>query len=231
MSLAWRFIILRATPPGASKSDNLGEYPQASPGTTVPSGVRECEDPSEQIFIRILSVLISMGFGKDGRGQILYDQISAGIGTIAANDVSLMGGRYDGSMLEDFRIIKMDYWITLTPAQAITVLDGPITIGIASGDLTSAEIEEAIEAAPLGNSDVVANARSMRPVWPLESYVLKDPDTGGVPALTRKGSINIRWTFPNPTGWTYWAFNHGAGTLTTGNNIFGLLKLFGLWVA
>ncbi len=57
-----------------------------------------------------------MGFGKDGMGIIQYDFIDLGLGALASLDVINGNGRVAGNLVEDFRIIKMDYWIAFRPA-------------------------------------------------------------------------------------------------------------------
>ena len=87
------------------------------------------------------SLLIDL---RDGKGQIIWDRVaSADMGALAANDLVSISGAVFDAMVEDFRIIKMDYWIGLTPAQAIVILDGPILVGVAAGQLDAAEVEEA----------------------------------------------------------------------------------------
>ncbi len=170
-----------------------------------------------------------MGFGKDGMGQILYDQIRGGLGALATLDVALLGGSYDAALVEDFRIFKMDYWMNISPNQATVILDGPVIIGIAAGNLTAAEIEQSLEAIPL-NADATALEESNRPVWPLETFLIPDADNADNSDLTRKGSINLRWTFQNPSGWVWWAYNLSSFNLITGSTVVTLAKMFGMWV-
>ncbi len=170
-----------------------------------------------------------MGFGKDGQGQIIYDQTRGGLGALAALDAVEIGGSYNDALVEDFRIMKMDYWMAILPATAITILDGPIIIGLAAGQITAAQVEQALEAVPL-NSDATALEESNRPVWPLEIFLIPDADLADNATLVRKGSINLRWTFNNPSGWVWWAYNVSSGALTTGSIAVILAKMFGMWV-
>jgi len=172
-----------------------------------------------------------MGFGKDGKGEILYDSVNGQpLGTLASQDVVLLPNNYDGGVLvDDFRIIKMDYMISVRPAQAVVVFDGPVIIGIAQGNLTAAQIEECIETTVL-NRGQVESENAMRPVWPLEIIMLPDPDAQ-INELTRKGSINLRWTFPNPSGWVWWAWNKSGFALVTGSTVEAHAKIFGVWVS
>ncbi len=172
-----------------------------------------------------------MGFGKDGKGTIGYDRVNAGaIGALAALDVLSLGGAYSGTLVEDLRMIKLDYSITIRPAAAISVLDGPVIVGIADAVLDGAAIEEAIESTIL-NPNSTDIELSMRPVWPLETFILIDPDAGGSSVLTKSGSKNIRWTFNNPNGWRWWIYNKSGAALVTGSFAEIFAKFFGVWVS
>ncbi len=171
-----------------------------------------------------------MGFGKDGQGQILYDSYAEGLGAIPTKDAIIFTNDYDGVLVEDFRIIKVDYWLSIGQSTPTVTSEGPVLIGIASGDLSAAKIEEALEAVPL-NRNSTALELSMRPVWPLEVFQLTDLDLGVQSDQTRKGSINLRWTFENPSGWTWFAYNFGGGAITTGLNAAMFAKIFGMWVS
>ncbi len=109
------------------------------------------------------------------------------------------------------------------------MFDGPILFGIADADLSAAEIEECIESTLLNPNQVPANEESMRAVWPLEMLTMHDPDQGPQ-ELVRKGSINLKWTFRNPAGWNYWAYNASGVVITTGSFIQCFSKSFGVWV-
>ncbi len=173
-----------------------------------------------------------MGFGKDGKGQILYEAAinDGALGTLASKDVVEFGGSYHEALEEDFRILKCEYMMAIAPAQAITVLDGPIVIGFAAANLSAAEIEECIEAVPVNRGDILLE-KTMRPVWPLEIMVFEDPDTGNSGAFVRKGSFNPKWTFQNPDGWVWWIYNLSTAALTTGSLLSIFAKYFGVWVS
>ncbi len=107
-------------------------------------------------------------------------------------------------------------------------------IGLADGDLTIAEIEEAIEAnGPLGPNDVVLSEQSMRPVWLLggvqaqaasQSEVTMSNETGGLKIVAKP-----RWTFARTKSWNWFLYNIGAAPLT-GAVAKVFAKSFGVWV-
>ncbi len=171
-----------------------------------------------------------MGFGKDKAGVIIYDAVEVDIGALNAQDASNLASRNGGNMVEDFRMLRMDYWMAIKPAQAVVVLDGPIIVGVSHGDLTGAEVEEALESIVLGNDNIVANEQAMRPVWPLEVFIIPDADSADNATLVRKGTFKPRWTFPNPAGWRWWVYNNSDAQLVTGTNLNILAKCFGVWL-
>ncbi len=172
-----------------------------------------------------------MGFGKDGKGVIIHDSVNnLDIGALAARDCVLITNRMGGTLVEDFRMIKTEYFLGIRPSQTTTLFGGPILIGVAYGDLIAAEIEEALESVVLGQGDLPAIEEAMRPVWPLEIILMPDADLGNSSDLTRKGEFSPRWTFPNPSGWRWWVYNMSTVALVAGNGISVQSKSFGVWV-
>lgn len=163
-----------------------------------------------------------MGFGKDGKGIIMYDGLSQALGTLTSFDVAEVGVLNAQTMTEDFRIIKIEGFAAW---EAPTSEEGPIVIGLASGELTDAEIEECLEARPVDRNDRVELEKSSRPVWPLA--ILGANQSNAETAVIDK---TIRWTFSNDDGWKYWAYSLDGTSLTTGSYVKGLLKIFGVWV-
>ncbi len=173
-----------------------------------------------------------MGFGKDGKGVIIVEKREQALGTLAQNTGILIATNL--ATLERFRMLKTEVICTLTNV-ATTELGG-IVLYLADGDLTLAEIEEAIETeGPLGPNDQIAEAIVMRPVFrvgaakmasgagALEATHLIN-DEGG-PLL----SINPRWTFARTKSWNWVIYNNGPAP-TTGTIAKIMAKNFGIWV-
>ncbi len=173
-----------------------------------------------------------MGFGKDGKGQILYETSisSLDMGALAARDAVEFVGSFNDALEEDFRILRVDYWISIRGAQAIVLEDGPIWVGFAAGNLAAGDVEGAIETIPVNQNDLGLE-NTNRPIWPLEMFTVQDPDTQAGDHQTIKGSFNPKWTFNNPDGWTWWVYNSSAFALVTGSAITINAKIFGMWVA
>ncbi len=171
-----------------------------------------------------------MGFGKDGKGAILWDQTQILPGALIPADVA--GAATNQNLIEDFRILRTDYWINYLPV-ATDGFEGPVLVGMAPGGLSAAEVEEAIDSVPTYPGDAPASERSLRPVWPLEAFVFLVDNAqgwGGHGELVKKGSFNPKWTFHDSDEWIWWVFNFSGNTLTTGGQVNIVAKHFGVWL-
>ncbi len=128
---------------------------------------------------------------------------------------------------EDLRILSIDLIATLTGS---TNEEGPIYYGIASDDLTAAEIASAINVdGPLGPGDIGRKELAERPVFVLGAFMPDAEGNGDIGPQNKRHSI--RWTFYNNAGgYTYFAFNASGGVLTTGAVVRLQDKIFGVWV-
>ncbi len=169
-----------------------------------------------------------MGFGKDGKGVIIREDDIITLATLASKTVV----KQDAAlvMAEDFRMIKVRSFIHLHGG-TFTDNDGPLIIGIANDELTVAEIKECLEAnGPLNRNDRIPEERSMRAVF--ELAMLQFVEGGAVVQQIVETPLEsiIRWTFSNPEGWTWFAYNFGGSALATGGVIKLRNKYFGVWV-
>ncbi len=170
-----------------------------------------------------------MGFGKDGMGVILWDFSTITPGALAAKDVASISSH--SSLIEDFRIIKIEWFFARDVADNA---QAHCLVGLAAGGLTAAEIEEALESAPIDSFDRPASEQTMRPVWPLSILgtqgFLQTNESSSVGTLSDRGEKTIRWTMPNTVGWSWWCYNITDTAFTTGDRIFVAAKIFGVWV-
>lgn len=172
-----------------------------------------------------------MGFGKDGTGVIIMQKQEQALLTLAQNTGILIATA--PAILERFRMLKAELTCTMTNVGAGEL--GGAELYLADGDLTLAEIEEAIEQiGPLGPNDTVAEAIAMRAVFRVasaagdisiaEEAVHLLNETGG-PLLIAKP----RWTFARTKAWNWVLYNNGPAP-TTGTIVKISAKLFGVWV-
>ncbi len=168
-----------------------------------------------------------MGFGKDGTGTIFREIQTITLSTLASG--AALKAAATAGIVEDFRILKTEYVAFVDGA----VTDGePFLIGIADNGLTVTEIQECLNTGdPSNPSDFPEAENAMRPVWVTDGYI----GHVGTAELTGRqklqGEIKLRWTFNDAvSGWTWFAFNIGGATMTTGVVVRIYAKHFGVWV-
>ncbi len=169
-----------------------------------------------------------MGFGKDGKGVIIRENRTQALGALANAAGILIGTPL--VTLERFRMIKNELWAAMT---GLTTGEGTgLLIGLADGDLTITEIEQAIEVAgPLGPNDQESANRAER--WTMFVGAV-DRETGTEAIFENekgghKMENTIRWTFARTKAWNYFVYNLGD-TITTGSSVKIRGKSFGVWV-
>lgn len=172
-----------------------------------------------------------MGFGKQGTGEILHERATLTIGGLAAAAaIKSTAGLLD-NLLDDFRIIKTEYLISQVGNWG--AVGDEIYFGICNGELTVAEIAANIVSnGPQNRNDRGRQESSMRAVWVLGQ--LKGSSTTIVEDVLDGGKVQektLRWTFSNPEGWSWFAFNPLTGALTTGAVFSITAKHFGVWVS
>ncbi len=168
-----------------------------------------------------------MGFGKDGKGTIIVEANMITLGALA-DDAAILA---DGSLTigEDFRILKSELFVGTN--ETIAAGDGPIYFGVANGELSVAEIAEAlVQSGPQNRNDAARTEQAMRKIEILA--VFGPGQNNGTGDLAWKGPIvtKPRWTYSDPEGWNYFAFNQSGGVLVTGTVLRYRAKHYGVWV-
>ncbi len=170
-----------------------------------------------------------MGFGKDGKGVIFRQRDTITLLTLGA--LTALKQNNPPALADSLRIIKSEGIASIRGATSVDG-DGPIELWLASDDLTTAEIVEAIAVTggiPLSREDRVGNERAMRPVFYLG--ILQNIAIGNAEGGWKvEWSRNIRWTFGDEASFTIVAFNRGSSALTTGGSIDMYHTVFGVWV-
>lgn len=167
-----------------------------------------------------------MGFGKDGRGSIIYQRVDITVGALGPLTMELTSSY---SLVDHFRILRAELYCIETGVTAGET--GELLVGLADGSLTDSEIEDAIESIAVepGGSNT---EEAERPVWPIglmphqgEAAIQGTHSQDGKPWVWTK-----RWTFREDTGWKWWIYNLGSNNRTTGATLRIFAKLYGVWV-
>ncbi len=171
-----------------------------------------------------------MGFGKDGKGAILRERTSVTVGGLAAGAVIKATAGIGGNLQEDFRILKTEYQIIQTGNWG--AVGDQILIGVADNEMSVTEMAQCLtNDGPTDRNDRVSTEVSERPVWLLNHFVGESTTVLRQPAEDGKlMDMSLRWTFSDPEGWTWFAFNPLTGALTSGAVFLIQAKHYGVWV-
>ena len=141
------------------------------------------------------------------------------------NDTTLSTALFASDFGEDIYIISLDanYSIhTLTAGQV------PIVVGWAHGDLTNAEISEAVTAEQTDPDDIIAREKARRPVRTVGVFA-----EGGTADMSLNDGVQLRtkikFSVGDGHGLNFWVFNRSDNTLTTGAVVSAFGTLYGRW--
>ncbi len=108
-----------------------------------------------------------------------------------------------------------------------TPTEGPLSIGYTHGDLSVAEVLEAITAELTDPDDIIAKERARRPVRKVGNFPVQAADeTFRDGAMVRTG---LGFSVGNDHKLDFWALNNSGATLTTGAIIDVDGVLYGRW--
>jgi len=147
------------------------------------------------------------------------------LATLGSGDVlsiSLLGA----ALGEDLFIISMDSYVAI---RSLTAGEVPLFVGMAHGDLSVTEIQEAIDASLTDPDDIIARERARRPVRRMGVF--------GDGVLTHQtlqyNTDNRRTTVKFSVGDGHaingWVGNESGGTLTTGAIVEWQGTIYGRW--
>lgn len=174
-----------------------------------------------------------MGFGKDGKGVIIHEDVTITLGALASQGGTLINAL---AIDEDVRILKSIIVATIT---GLTAGEGNgLLLYMTESDLTIASVEANIELnGPVSRGDPAAEeiaSRWVRLVGVTSHVEVNtshsfDNDKGG-PIL----EVKPRWTFirrrtSTEGGWNWVVYNNGA-SITTGAAVQLKAIHYGVWV-
>ncbi len=171
-----------------------------------------------------------MGFGKDGKGSIIYESRVIAIGGLSVQTGLIITTK--PAITEDFRMLKNQLIARIT---GLTAGEGEgLQLWLVEGDLSLAEFEAAIESiGPLSRHDVIGNELAMRFALPIGISRWTGETLTKLQFEGRDGELIMiskpRWTFGESTSWNWILYNDGTA-ITTGATIRLKSKSFGVWV-
>ncbi len=148
---------------------------------------------------------------------------STQLGTLAANTLTSGSGVLAAD--NEYRLISHKATWSLSD---FTAGEGPITVGIAHGDYTSAEIEEWFESqSSMTRADQIQqeqSSRKCRQVGTFPGILGNETLNDGKPIRTK-----CNWAIPEGTIVLVWVYNSGNASLTTSAEVQANGQIFGRW--
>ncbi len=176
-----------------------------------------------------------MGFGKDGKGAILKEQVTFALAGLAGQDLVQADSAI--SLDGDFRILKTDLTCVIT---GLTAGEGNgLILYMAQGELSAAEQEANIETnGPVSSQDRTNAELAER--WVRRLAILSGNTATNTERVMRNENnggllkFQPRWTFKrrrtaSSGGWNWSIYNDGV-TITTGATARILATHYGVWV-
>lgn len=164
----------------------------------------------------------SKGFGKQGKGFILYSRIEWSATIASGNHCAVQA---IVTLSKPFRVLKTEYFLELTAKNAA---EGPVVIGLHDSNLSATEVEEHYQASP-DPDDPVECEEMVRPVFAMTGFGNK----GGTECLSSRSGdafqeLKMRWSFNDSISMHMYDIDGNGITATT--TIQGLIKFYGVWV-
>lgn len=159
------------------------------------------------------------------RKQIVHGRSQMGLSTLASGSVIEGTTKIDAAREQGVKITKLMAACDFTNK---TSDEGPLVVGYAIGNMTAAEIAEALAADPQLNDDDVASEQANRkvvPVW----YIAEQP-SDNEDAVMKLEEISVPWDIAEGEAFTWWTLNNGPDTLTTGTIVNVWTTLVGEWL-
>ncbi len=159
------------------------------------------------------------------RGNI---QQTLALSTLAAN--TLISVNVSGNVTEPAWCSSVR--LTWSLAQFTQGVDeGPVTVGVAHSDYTSAEIEQTIEnSGSWEQGDLIAKEQSSRKIRIVGTFSQFSESESGALVLNDGKPITTKcgWKLSESQTVKFWAYNEGAQALTTGSDL-SVLGHANLW--
>ncbi len=161
---------------------------------------------------------------RSSRFQVIKVAEAADLGALATN-VAVKTLLWD--ITQDAYVIAADLTWTLF---GMDLLDGPVDVGLAHGDLTNSEIVNALDASPKSDSDIIALELTRRPVR-LAGTFAQPVNTGAGESLNdgKKMRTKCRFAITGSTDLVFFGVNRGAPALTVDTTLKVAGKVYINW--
>ncbi len=162
---------------------------------------------------------------KSRRGRLVVLPINAQITLGTTGDGAAVLANLIAALTEDIWVHSVDLTWAL---RGLTSGEVPIQVGISQGDLTAAEVVEAVTASPTGPGDIIANEHARRPVRISGQF----GDVGTDQTLAHGEMIRTKARFLVSDGKAFnaWALNRTGAAYTTGAVVRVTGRLYGRWL-
>ncbi len=150
------------------------------------------------------------------------------LGTLAANDAISSSTKIDSARLNGFRIAKVN---VLASVEGKTTTEGPIIWGV-SCNMNAAQVEDAIEADPQSSPDDDSKGvgQYLKMLGLIGIGTVAESLTGELLGVAQMTPVVMNWSVIEGKQFEVWAYNTGAGALTTGTAIRWAMEIFGVWL-
>ncbi len=159
-----------------------------------------------------------------GNQQVQYLISEVALGALATLSVAGTATIIDAARLQGMRIKKAKVGVTFKDK---TAGEGPLLVGMASVDLSNAEIAEALVADPQSARDSPANERANRQIYPIAMLPAGLAHAEEVQYLR---TLRYPWKrIMEGNGLKMFVFNMDTATLTTGCVVNFVIPVVGNW--
>ncbi len=166
--------------------------------------------------------------------QVRRKQRNSAFQALKVNAILTLGALgLETAITQALTVLADDFWVQSADLawtiRLLTSLEGPVALGLANGDLSVAEIKEAINASPVSRSDIIAREQARRPIREV-GQVSADSD-GGVLQLNDGQPVrtSVKMYLAEGTELNAFAFNQTGVALTTGAIVRIWGTLYGTW--
>ncbi len=146
---------------------------------------------------------------------IVHNSTTLALGTLASGAAVVGATKIDSTREQGVKLRKVKGFFNV---MGKTVDEGPLIVGF-SRDLNATEVQQGFEGDPQFEGETALSERANRPIFPVATIPAKMLDTEAILKMWTEFDIPS-WLVIEGNSFDIFAFNDGAGALTTGGSIF-----------